>query len=253
MKYNPVIHHRRSIRLRGYDYSRAGAYFITICTQNRQCLFGKIASGKMRLNAAGNAIQTIWDELAIRFNNLELDAFVVMPNHIHGIATITRRGEPCVRPDRDHPNDVRPDHDHPNDVRPDHDHPDDVRPDRDRPNDDRPDNVRPDAGGMGEHDMGEHKVRPYGTWPGSIGRIVQAFKSITTHEYTNGVKQSDWKPFPGKLWQRNYWEHIVRDESDLNRIREYIQNNPAQWKSDKLFVGANLVFTHVPSAEVWTA
>jgi REP element-mobilizing transposase RayT len=71
--------------------------------------------------------------------------------------------------------------------------------------------------------------------------MVQAFKSITTHEYSIGVKQSGWPPFPGKLWQRNYWEHIIRDEPELDRIREYIRNNPAQWELDRLHprMGAN--------------
>ena len=69
---------------------------------------------------------------------------------------------------------------------------------------------------------------------GSLGRIIQAFKSITTHEYIKNVKQNGWAPFPGKLWQRDYWEHIVRDENELNRIRKYIQNNPVKWQTDKL-------------------
>jgi len=71
---------------------------------------------------------------------------------------------------------------------------------------------------------------------GTVGRMIQAFKSITTHQYIYGVRQSGWAPFPGKLWQRNYWEHVIRNDSELNRIREYIQNNPAQWEYDKLYV-----------------
>ncbi len=87
---------------------------------------------------------------------------------------------------------------------------------------------------MADRKEGDHKDRPYGTTPGTVGRIIQAFKSITTHEYTVGVKTSGWPPFQGKLWQRNYWEHIIRDETELDRIREYTLNNPKQWELDKL-------------------
>jgi REP element-mobilizing transposase RayT len=86
----------------------------------------------------------------------------------------------------------------------------------------------------GSIQSGDHKDRPYGTLPDSLGRVVQAFKSITTHEYITGVKNSDWQSFPGKLWQRNYWEHIIRDEPELHHIREYIQNNPTRWQEDAL-------------------
>ena len=79
---------------------------------------------------------------------------------------------------------------------------------------------------------GDHKDRPYGTINNSIGRIIQAFKSITTHEYTIGVKQYNWPPFNGKLWQRNYYEHVIRNEHELNKIREYIINNPLKWDLD---------------------
>lgn len=100
MKYNSEIHRRRSIRLKKYHYFQQGAYFVTICTQNHECLFGEIVDGKMRLNDAGNVIRNVWDGLTIRFEFLELDEFIVMPNHIHGIIVITRTGKPCVRPCR---------------------------------------------------------------------------------------------------------------------------------------------------------
>jgi len=93
------VHHRLSIRLKGYDYAQAGAYFVTICTQNRQCLFGDIVDGEMRLNANGREVQALWNELPNRFARLELDAFAVMPNHVHGIIVIPGRGESCIRPD----------------------------------------------------------------------------------------------------------------------------------------------------------
>ena len=202
--YNTAIHHRHSIRLRGYDYSQAEAYFFTICTQNREHLFGEIADRKMKMNDAGQMVQTFWDEMPNRFNGMELNRFVVMPNHIHGIIVLPRRGESCIRPGI---------HSDPPNGHSDH------------------------GGGYGDDDhKGEYKIRPYGTLPGTVGRISQVFKSITTHEYKNGVKQHGWLPFPGKLWQRNYWEHIIRDESELNRMRDYIKNNPAQWESDRLYV-----------------
>ena len=218
--YNPTVHHRHSIRLQRYDYSQAGAYFITICTQNRECLFGEIADEEMKMNDAGQMVQTVWDEMPNRFDGLELDRFVVMPNHIHGIIVLPRRGESCIRPCATP--DIRPC----------------ISPGiHFRIHSDPTNGRSTDHGGDhrgGDH-RGEYKIRPYGTMPGTVGRIIQAFKSITTHEYTNGVKQHGWLPFPGKLWQRNYWEHIIRNESELNRIHEYIKNNPAQWESDRLY------------------
>ncbi|MCA1746707.1 MAG: transposase [Bacteroidales bacterium] len=198
MKIN-ALQNRRSIRLQGYDYSQAGVYFMTICTQNRACLFGDIVDGEMRLNDVGRMIQTVWDEMPRRDVYIDLDTFIVMPNHIHGILIFHGRGESCIRPGPESSVDHRA-----GDHRVDGDH------------------------------AGDHKDRPYGTLPGTVGRIVQAFKSITTHEYIQGVKQNGWTSFCGKLWQRNYWEHIVRNETELIRIREYIRNNPAQWELDKL-------------------
>ncbi len=88
MKYNPNIHHRQSIRLKGYNYSQAGLYFITICTQNRECLFGEIINGKMLLNDAGMMIETEWLNIKNRFTNIELHEYVTMPNHFHAILEI---------------------------------------------------------------------------------------------------------------------------------------------------------------------
>jgi hypothetical protein len=88
MKYNPEIHHRRSIRLKHYDYSQPGAYFVTICTHNRECLFGEIVSGAMVLNDAGKMVEKWWYELNTKFLNIEPDAHIIMPNHFHGIIII---------------------------------------------------------------------------------------------------------------------------------------------------------------------
>ena len=94
MKYDPDRHHRRSIRLKGYDYSQAGVYFVSVCTQNRECLFGAIVGGEMVLNHAGRMVETVWDRLARRFPDIELDESIILPNHIHGIITIV--GAPLV-------------------------------------------------------------------------------------------------------------------------------------------------------------
>lgn len=91
--YNPNIHHRHRIRLKGYDYSREGLYFITICIQNRECLLGKISNGKMILNEYGEIIQKVWNELPQHYMNIQLGEFIVMPNHIHGIIVITDNGD----------------------------------------------------------------------------------------------------------------------------------------------------------------
>ncbi|MCD6400671.1 MAG: hypothetical protein J7L73_01965 [Anaerolineales bacterium] len=181
-------HNRRSIRLKGYDYSQPGAYFITIVTQNREFLFGDVINGKMVLNAAGLMIQNVWNELPKRFSNIEMDETIVMPNHFHGIIKIV--GQTLA---------VTP-----------HD-----------------DSEIINAAGMRPTPTGA-----YTEGRKTIGDIIGAFKSITTHEYIIGVKNNKWMVFCGKLWQRNYWEHIVRNEMELNRIRKYIINNPINWNSD---------------------
>jgi len=197
-------HRRRSIRLRGYDYSQAGAYFITICIQNREYLFGNIVGGGMMLNDAGGMIQTVWDEIPMYYGGIDIDEFVVMPNHIHGIAIIvgaTPRGCPVST------------------------------------------RGCPDTNGQARGGQTNGQARgpaPTGNMGIlSLGDIVHRFKTMTTKRYTDGVKQWGWKPFPGRLWQRNYWEHIVRNETELNRIREYIHNNPAKWETDRLNLSEN--------------
>ena len=236
MAINPEKHHRRSIRLKGYDYSMAGAYFVTMCVSNRQRLFGNVIDGKMILNEAGRMVETIWMQLAIRFEFIELDEFTVMPNHFHGILVLSGRCESCIRPGSDE-SCIRTDSDESC-----------IRTGRGesciRPVSDES-CIRTDSDescirtGRGESCIrpstvsGDHKDRPDGTLPGTVGRVIQAFKSISTHEYINGVKHKNWTPFPGKLWQRNYYEHIIRDDESLKRIRAYIINNPLQWAYDR--------------------
>jgi putative transposase len=183
VRYEPARHHRRSIRLRGYDYSQAGAYFVTICTQNRLCLFGKVLDGEMQPNDAGRMIEKWWLEMNCRFPTVETDEYIVMPNHFHGIVVIVRA---------------------------------DLR-------------ACPDVMGVDDEccdNGGAHTGA-------SLPSLIQWFKTMTTNEYIRRVKISGWPPFVGKLWQRNYYEHIIRDEESLNRIRTYIGNNPLQWELDR--------------------
>ena len=208
--YDPAKHRRRSIRLRGYDYSRAGAYFVTICTQNLLCLFGEIVNGEMVPNDAGSNVERWYGELEDKFPDIRCDEFVCMPNHVHFVVVNTGAGS-LVRPDGER-------------------HP--VRADSQRPANET--TVRADPGVR----PGPSSARPDGLpAASSLSTVVQWFKTMTTNAYIRGVKQSGWRPFPGKLWHRNYWEHVVRDESEWNRIREYIRNNPVQWENDRFYEG----------------
>jgi putative transposase len=202
---------RRTIRLQGWDYSQEGVYFITVCSQNREYLFGEVIDGSMNLNAPGEMIIQTWEELPKRFPFMEINTRMIMPNHFHAIVIIARRGESCIRPSEAPPENL-------------------IYLDQSR-----------------HQDQGEHKVRPYGTKDTSIGRIVQAFKSTTTHKYIRGVKEWSWTPFSGKLWQRNYYEHIVRGEEEWQRISDYIAANPINWAIDR----ENREATKTRQAEPW--
>ena len=167
MTYDPERHHRRSIRLKEYDYSQVGAYFITIVTQDRACLFGEIMDGKMHLNDVGYMVHQEWTNLPNRFPNIDLDAFVIMPNHIHGIIVITGAipvGAGLVPALPSAPNE---------------------------------EGVT--ISGASGATRATTRVAP------TAGGTVGAFKSITTVRYTHGVKHY------GRLWQRNYYEHIIRN------------------------------------------
>ncbi len=156
-------------------------------------------------------IRDVWEDIPRRFPEIEIDAFVVMPNHIHGIILINpppRRGVPCGRPDNHTRATTR--------IAP----TTDSRQTRRGVPCGRPDN----------HTRATTRVAP--ALP-SLGDVVGAYKSMTTVEYTRGVRASIWPPFKGKLWQRNYYEHIVRDEESLMKIRQYIVDNPAQWAFDR--------------------
>ncbi len=190
MRFDPERHHRRSIRLKGYDYSQPGAYFVTVCTKDRACVFGEVLNGGMRLNAYGEIAQACWEAISNHFRHVELDKFVVMPNHVHGILWIVRR--------------------------------------------------------VGAHAVGaRHAVPLRGIVPhtplsrsswerfgnpvaGSIPTVIRSFKSAVTK------RVNELRGTPGiAVWQRNYYEHIIRNEESLNRIREYILTNPMRWMLDR--------------------
>lgn len=201
MPSNPDRRNRKSIRLKGYDYSKAGLYFITLCVQDRKCLFGDIVNGAMVLNAEGCMVDEAWLKLPDRFPNIRLHNYVVMPNHFHAILEIAVRATLVVAHDATNAHDGTNTHDATN---------------------------AHDA--TNTHDKGQPQGLPLPT----VGDMVGAFKSMVTVEYILGVKNLGWQPFTGKLWQRNYWEHIIRDEPSYLRISEYITNNPENWTDDKL-------------------
>ena len=216
MKYDPDKHHRRSIRLKEYCYAQSGTYYITICIQNKLCLLGEVYLNKMILSDAGKMVAREWEKLLVRYTNCDLDQYIVMPNHLHGIIIIknadnkNRRGESCIRPTYD-AND-QGDHE------------------------DRPYKTNDNKNGRGESCI-RPKMHPCGPENGSIGSMIQSLKSISTSNYIKGVKEHNWIPFCKRLWQRNYFDRIIRDESELNRIRKYIVENPFKWQKDEYFSG----------------
>jgi len=153
---------RKRIRLKEYDYSQPGAYFVTVCARDRACVFGEIDNDTVLLTAAGKAVEEALIALPERFRALGIDSYAVMPNHVHAILFIT------------------------------------------------------------EENTGAASSAP------TLGRIMRAFKSLSAHSVrsSGGCSKSG-------LWQRSYYEHVVRTEADLNGIRQYILDNPLQWELDE--------------------
>jgi putative transposase len=204
-QFDPEKHHRRSIRLKGYDYTQPGGYFVTVVTQGRKLIFGKIRNEEMILNSAGEMVVKWWLELPNKFPPVSVGTFVVMPNHFHGIILIEETVGADLRVCPDDKERVCPD-------------------DKERVCPDDDENTK----------QGEHTGSPQRTGPNaSLSQIVQWFKTMTTNEYIRGVKQLGWEPFIGKLWQRNYYEHIIRDHTDWDRIHRYIESNTATWADDE--------------------
>lgn len=207
MKYNPEIHKRKSIRLQNYDYSSPGAYFIRICTQNRSCLLGKIINNDMKLNNAGIMIQKWYHEIENKYKSVKCGEHVIMPNHFHCIIEIHPAHEnPVGTPLCGHP--------HMHDGHPIMNGHQNTAPRTDAP-----------------------------VWASRITRasqqlslfnIMDWFKTMTTNEYIRGVKNGTWLAFDKRVWQKRYWDHIIRNNDEYDRIRLYINNNPLNWKKDKL-------------------
>ena len=203
--FYPHIRHRKSIRLKGYDYSNPGLYFITICAYDRKCLFGKIENSRIKLNDAGNIAEHCWLDIPRHFPNSILHEHVVMPNHIHGIIELTvgvENFQPLQSQNR------------PSSC-------DDIE------------NFQPLQSQNRSSSCDIENIQPlYNEFqkmiPHSISSIVKGFKIGVTKWFRNN-KDSE------NVWQRNYYEHIIRDEKSYQRIKEYILNNPANWSEDDFF------------------
>jgi REP element-mobilizing transposase RayT len=202
--YHPAIPHRRSIRLAGYDYAQAGLYFVTVCVKDKECLFGTIENGQMVLNEAGKMVETWYYKLPDKFMDIQCHEIVIMPNHFHCIIENTGNAGNVGADPRVCPGSRKPCLD--SEIT------------SDGP--DRPDHT--DGDGLGEH-VGS-----------PLHRVVQWFKTMTTNEYIRGVKTRDWPPFDGRLWQRNYYEHIIRNARSHQQIADYIATNPLRWEQDAL-------------------
>ena len=189
MIYNRANHHRRSIRLKGYDYTQTGTYFVTLCTHNRACLFGAVLDGNVQLNDAGRMAEATWTDLPARFTHVNLDALVVMPNHIHGILIV---GAQFIAPDH-------------------------------LP---QPSRAYAQQGAMNRAP--------------TLGEIVRAYKAVSTRMIRQTVNSTF-------TWQRNYYEHVIRNEESLNRIRQYILDNPARWEFDR----ENPAATNIEPKNAW--
>ena len=230
-KYNPKIHHRKSIRLKGYDYSQAGFYFVTICCQHRACLFGGIVDGAMILNDAGKMVINEWLKLKKRFKNIELQEYVVMPNHFHGIVEIVGATLVVAQNNATTYNVM-------GNIRK-----------------GQPQGIAPTDKTVAHTDKTvAHTDKTIPHTDKTIGDMVGAFESITTVEYIRCVKNNHWQPFDGKLWQRNFWEHIIRNENEYRRITQYILDNPKKWAMDKLNGGDGNQVMESPvgyNAEAW--
>jgi putative transposase len=191
MEYDPEVHHRRSIRLKEYDYSSDGGYFITICSHDRACLFGEIVHDEMHLNPYGEIVREEWARTEALRANVILDVFVVMPNHLHGVIFLSEV----------------------------------------------PNMSREESVGATRR-VAPTQTRPAGPSSGSISAIVGQFKSVVTKRI-NQLRNSSEPP----IWQRNYYERIIRNEKALDAIRQYIIYNPQMWASDEdnpAFLGKRL-------------
>ncbi|QJB43354.1 transposase [Dolichospermum flos-aquae] len=228
MPYNSNIHHRRSIRLKVYDYTQQGAYFVTICTHQRNCLFGEIVDGEIKLNTNGEIARGSWLSIPRYFKNVELDEFVIMPNHLHGIIIIESSevaGEALANQDFSQSfSEVVGEA---------------------LANQDFSQLFSEVAGeALANQDFSQQQnlssqcfaptvytgetIKINGTKPQSLAAITQNYKSVSTRQINRMNKAKG-----NVIWQRNYYEHIIHNEEALNNIREYIVNNPINWVKDQ--------------------
>jgi REP element-mobilizing transposase RayT len=236
-----TTHHRKSIRLPGYDYSREGAYFITICTADREWLFGKIENGEMHLNEFGKIVWKIWDETPSHFPHISMGEFVVMPNHVHGIIFINEPAASCVGA-RD---DVGARHAVPLHVA--NETMDGSNAMAEHVANETMDGSNAVPKHVANEPVDESQPMPVGArhavplrqteqfgkpTVGTIPTIVRSFKSAVTK-----MINEQRSPIHTPIWQRNYWEHIIRNENSFKMISTYIINNPIKWETDKLYSG----------------
>ena len=189
-KFDPRIHHRQSIRLQGFDYSSAGAYFVTIVAHGRECLFGEVVDGNVKLNRFGEIVDHAWFDLPRHYRHVSLGAFVIMPNHVHGIIVLNDDG--------------------------------------------RGGSVSggialPDETIAGQNTVPANpETRPYAPIKRHpLSEIVRAFKSFSAKRI-NVLRRTQGIP----VWQRNYYEHIIRNDREMERIWHYIESNPSRWAED---------------------
>jgi putative transposase len=193
MKYNPEIHHRKSYRLKDYDYSQQGMYYVTICTKNREHFFGLIKDSKMILSESGLSADKYWREIPDHFPFATLDEFIIMPNHIHGIIKIKNKIESSVG-STDGASFVRA--------------------------------LQCNALTNDAHTK-DARMSEISPKKGTLSVIIRSYKSACTKT----INERD--SIINFAWQSRYYDHIIRNEYDLNRIREYIRNNPVKWGEEE--------------------
>ncbi len=187
MKSQKPLFHRRSIRLKNYDYTQAGAYYITLCSHHFQHLFGTINQGEMQLSSLGQIVQNEWLKTAIMRPTIRLGAFIIMPNHLHGILEIIENDNKGTAFEKETKEFIS----------------------------------LPDRGRLRTEQYGE-------SISGSIPTIIRSLKATVTKQI-NILRGT-----PGVLvWQRNYWEWVIRNEAEYQKFSAYIQNNPAKWELDR--------------------
>ena len=218
MVYDPDRHNRCSVRLKGYDYSQPGFYYVTICTQDRVERFGDVSDDEMVLNDAGEIVDEEWNLIPARYGHVVLDKYQVMPNHMHGIVQIvgSANGENKSFGNGNVGTGLVPVLN----------------------NADKTDGTVPGDADKTDENTSEMVVAAYkrtGTRPvpTPLYNIIGTFKSITQNDYADGVRNNGWLPFRKRLWQLRFHDHIIRNEKELNRIRKYIMDNPKTWSDDE--------------------